>query len=100
MGTSPRVLSRACPLYPTVTQAVSRINAVLRRGQPEETVEALASPAAQLPEVHAFAAPLYQHELGLLQRQHPQVRTRAGVSGDMSRVGARQGHAFPLQLPA
>ncbi|KYO41809.1 hypothetical protein Y1Q_0004502 [Alligator mississippiensis] len=55
-----------------MTQAVSRINAVLRRGQPEETVEALASPAAQLPEVHAFAAPLYQHELGLLQRQHPQ----------------------------
>ncbi|XP_050183784.1 ras GTPase-activating-like protein IQGAP3 [Myiozetetes cayanensis] len=52
--------------------AVSRINAAIRRGMPAETVEALRDPAAQLPDVHPLAAPLYQHQLALLQRQHPQ----------------------------
>ncbi|XP_035427010.2 ras GTPase-activating-like protein IQGAP3 isoform X1 [Cygnus atratus] len=52
-------------------QAVSRINAAIRRGTPDETLEALMEPAAQLPAVHPLAAPLYQHQLALLQRQHP-----------------------------
>ncbi|KAM6330915.1 LOW QUALITY PROTEIN: ras GTPase-activating-like protein IQGAP3 [Alca torda] len=44
------------------------INAAIRRGMPE-TLEALMDPAAQLP-VYPLAAP-YQHQLALLQRQHP-----------------------------
>ncbi|XP_017663897.1 PREDICTED: ras GTPase-activating-like protein IQGAP3 [Lepidothrix coronata] len=52
--------------------AVSRINAAIRRGMLAETLEALTDPAAQLPDVHPFAAPLYQRQLALLQRQHPQ----------------------------
>uniref|UniRef100_A0A8B9BPL3 IQ motif containing GTPase activating protein 3 n=1 Tax=Anser brachyrhynchus TaxID=132585 RepID=A0A8B9BPL3_9AVES len=52
-------------------QAVSRINAAIRRGTPDRTLEALMEPAAQLPAVHSPAAPLYQHQLALLQRQHP-----------------------------
>ncbi|NWH85210.1 IQGA3 protein, partial [Aegithalos caudatus] len=54
-----------------VLQAVARINAAVRRGMPAETLEALMDPAAQLPDVHAPAAPLYQHQLALLQCQHP-----------------------------
>ncbi|NXK69641.1 IQGA3 protein, partial [Sylvietta virens] len=52
-------------------QAVGRINAAVRHGVPAETLEALMDPSAQLPDVHAPAAPLYQHQLALLQRQHP-----------------------------
>uniref|UniRef100_A0A803VSD4 IQ motif containing GTPase activating protein 3 n=1 Tax=Ficedula albicollis TaxID=59894 RepID=A0A803VSD4_FICAL len=52
-------------------QAVGRINAAVRRGMPAETLEALMDPAAQLPDVHPPAAPLYQHQLALLQGQHP-----------------------------
>uniref|UniRef100_A0A8C6YWV8 IQ motif containing GTPase activating protein 3 n=1 Tax=Nothoprocta perdicaria TaxID=30464 RepID=A0A8C6YWV8_NOTPE len=55
-------------------RAVSRINVAVRRGAPAETLVALAAPEAQLPAVHPFAAPLYQRELALLQRQHPRVR--------------------------
>ncbi|XP_071435664.1 ras GTPase-activating-like protein IQGAP3 isoform X2 [Pithys albifrons albifrons] len=51
--------------------AVSRINAAIRRGMPAETLEALMDPAAQLPDVHPLAAPLYQSQLALLQHQHP-----------------------------
>lgn len=58
---------------PAVLQAVSRINAAIRRGTPDRTLEALMEPAAQLPAVHPLAAPLYQHQLALLQRQHPRV---------------------------
>uniref|UniRef100_A0A8C8SLD9 IQ motif containing GTPase activating protein 3 n=1 Tax=Pelusios castaneus TaxID=367368 RepID=A0A8C8SLD9_9SAUR len=54
-------------------RAVSRINASIRRGVAAETVQELMSPEAQLPEVHPFAAQLYQRELSLLQRQHPQL---------------------------
>ncbi|NWZ45088.1 IQGA3 protein, partial [Brachypodius atriceps] len=53
-------------------QAVGRINAAVRQGMPAETLEALMDPAAQLPDVHAPAALLYQHQLALLQCQHPQ----------------------------
>ncbi|NWH48746.1 IQGA3 protein, partial [Fregata magnificens] len=52
-------------------RAVSQINAAIRRGMPAETLEALMDPAAQLPNVYPFAAPLYQCQLALLQRQHP-----------------------------
>lgn len=61
-------------MSPAVLQAVSRINAAIRRGAPDKTLEALMEPAAQLPAVHPLAAPLYQHQLALLQRQHPRVR--------------------------
>ncbi|NXE94639.1 IQGA3 protein, partial [Menura novaehollandiae] len=57
---------------PSVLQAVSRINAAICQGTPAETLEALMDPAAQLPDVHPLAAPLYQHQLALLQCQHPQ----------------------------
>ncbi|NXC59724.1 IQGA3 protein, partial [Aleadryas rufinucha] len=60
------------PVCPSVLQAVGRINAAVRQGMPAETLEALRDPAAQLPDVYAPAAPLYQHQLALLQRQHPQ----------------------------
>ncbi|NXV63986.1 IQGA2 protein, partial [Molothrus ater] len=53
-------------------QAVGRINAAVRQGVPAKTLEALMDPAAQLPDVHAPAAPLYQQQLALLQSQHPQ----------------------------
>ncbi|NXR35767.1 IQGA3 protein, partial [Zosterops hypoxanthus] len=60
------------PVCPSVLQALGRINAAIRRGMPAETLEALMDPDAQLPDVHAPAAPLYQHQLALLQCQHPQ----------------------------
>ncbi|RLV88778.1 hypothetical protein DV515_00015297 [Chloebia gouldiae] len=59
------------PVCPSVLQAVGRINAAVRQGVPAETLEALMDPAAQLPDVHAPAASLYQHQLALLQNQHP-----------------------------
>ncbi|XP_055552536.1 LOW QUALITY PROTEIN: ras GTPase-activating-like protein IQGAP3 [Falco cherrug] len=52
-------------------RAVRQINAAIRRGMPAETLEALMDPAAQLPDVYGLAAPLYQQQLALLQRQHP-----------------------------
>ncbi|NWY73393.1 IQGA3 protein, partial [Erithacus rubecula] len=59
------------PVCPSVLQAVGRINAAVCRGMPAETLEALMDPAAQLPDVHPSAASLYQHQLALLQGQHP-----------------------------
>uniref|UniRef100_A0A674K8L9 IQ motif containing GTPase activating protein 3 n=1 Tax=Terrapene triunguis TaxID=2587831 RepID=A0A674K8L9_9SAUR len=56
-----------------VRQAVSRINASIRRGEATGTVRELMSPEAQLPEAFPFAAQLYQHELALLQQHHPQL---------------------------
>uniref|UniRef100_A0A8C9NNE2 IQ motif containing GTPase activating protein 3 n=1 Tax=Serinus canaria TaxID=9135 RepID=A0A8C9NNE2_SERCA len=52
-------------------QAVGQINAAVRQGMPAKTLEALMDPAAQLPDVHPPAAPLYQQQLALLQSQHP-----------------------------
>uniref|UniRef100_A0A672UW63 Uncharacterized protein n=1 Tax=Strigops habroptila TaxID=2489341 RepID=A0A672UW63_STRHB len=52
---------------PSVLGAISRINAAIRHGKPAETLEALMDPAAQLPDVYPLAAPLYQHQLALLQ---------------------------------
>ncbi|XP_069463247.1 ras GTPase-activating-like protein IQGAP3 isoform X1 [Ambystoma mexicanum] len=53
----------------TMIKAVVCINAAIRKGYAEKTVEALGDPDAQLPEVHPFAAELYQKELSVLQRQ-------------------------------
>uniref|UniRef100_A0A8C6J8S5 Uncharacterized protein n=1 Tax=Melopsittacus undulatus TaxID=13146 RepID=A0A8C6J8S5_MELUD len=53
--------------------AISRINAAIRHGNPAKTLGALMDAAAQLPEVYPPAAPLYQHQLALLQSQHPRL---------------------------
>ncbi|XP_075397308.1 ras GTPase-activating-like protein IQGAP2 [Tenrec ecaudatus] len=50
--------------------AVDHINAVIRKGDPEETLLALEKPEAQLPAVYPFAAAMYQHELFNLQSQN------------------------------
>uniref|UniRef100_A0A8C2ENB9 IQ motif containing GTPase activating protein 2 n=1 Tax=Cyprinus carpio TaxID=7962 RepID=A0A8C2ENB9_CYPCA len=54
-------------LMDTEQEAVVAINAAIRRGVPEETVEALLNPEAQLPIVYHTAASLYQGELFSLQ---------------------------------
>lgn len=56
-----------------VLKAVERINAAIRAGIPEKTVEELMNPEAQLPEVYPSAADLYQRELASLQQQSPEV---------------------------
>uniref|UniRef100_A0A7N6FDM6 IQ motif containing GTPase activating protein 1 n=1 Tax=Anabas testudineus TaxID=64144 RepID=A0A7N6FDM6_ANATE len=55
-----------------VLKAVERINAAIRAGVPEKTVEELLNPDAQLPEVYPRAADLYQRELSSLQQQSPE----------------------------
>uniref|UniRef100_A0A671R1J3 Ras GTPase-activating-like protein IQGAP1 n=1 Tax=Sinocyclocheilus anshuiensis TaxID=1608454 RepID=A0A671R1J3_9TELE len=50
-----------------IQEAVVAINAAIQRGVPEETVEALLNPEAQLPIVYHTAASLYQAELFSLQ---------------------------------
>ncbi|KAH0520484.1 Ras GTPase-activating-like protein IQGAP2, partial [Microtus ochrogaster] len=50
--------------------AVDHINAVLREGDPENTLLALKKPEAQLPAVYPFAAIMYQNELFNLQKQN------------------------------
>ncbi|XP_019496548.1 PREDICTED: ras GTPase-activating-like protein IQGAP2 [Hipposideros armiger] len=50
--------------------AVDHINAVLRDGNPENTLLALKKPEAQLPAVYPFAAAMYQTELFNLQKQN------------------------------
>uniref|UniRef100_A0AAQ5XTH9 IQ motif containing GTPase activating protein 1 n=1 Tax=Amphiprion ocellaris TaxID=80972 RepID=A0AAQ5XTH9_AMPOC len=52
-----------------VLKAVERINAAIRAGVAEKTVEELMNPEAQLPEVYPNAADLYQRELSSLQQQ-------------------------------
>uniref|UniRef100_A0A673NRJ4 Ras GTPase-activating-like protein IQGAP1 n=1 Tax=Sinocyclocheilus rhinocerous TaxID=307959 RepID=A0A673NRJ4_9TELE len=54
-------------LMDTEQEVVAAINAAIRRGIPEETVEALLNPEAQLPIVYHTAASLYQAELFSLQ---------------------------------
>ncbi|KAK2492249.1 hypothetical protein MC885_015615 [Smutsia gigantea] len=49
--------------------AVDHINAVIREGDPENTLLALKKPEAQLPAVYPFAAVMYQDELFNLQKQ-------------------------------
>uniref|UniRef100_A0A8D0H7B2 IQ motif containing GTPase activating protein 2 n=1 Tax=Sphenodon punctatus TaxID=8508 RepID=A0A8D0H7B2_SPHPU len=50
--------------------AVDGINTAIRNGDPNRTVAALMKPAAQLPDVHPFAASVYQTELFNLQQQN------------------------------
>ncbi|XP_068131420.1 LOW QUALITY PROTEIN: ras GTPase-activating-like protein IQGAP1 [Hyperolius riggenbachi] len=52
--------------------AVVRINAAIRKGVAEETVQELMNPDAQLPDVYPFAQELYQRELATLQQQSPE----------------------------
>lgn len=59
----------------TVLEAVERINAAIREGVPEKTVEELMNPDAQLPEVYPSAADLYQRELSSLQQQSQEVQS-------------------------
>ncbi|NXG63650.1 IQGA3 protein, partial [Hemiprocne comata] len=63
---------RGGPPWAGVLQAMGRINVGIQQGTPTETLEALRDPAAQLPHVYPLAAPFYQHQLALLQSQHPQ----------------------------
>nr|XP_033779754.1 ras GTPase-activating-like protein IQGAP3 isoform X2 [Geotrypetes seraphini] len=49
--------------------AVARVNSAVRRSVATETAKELANPEAQLPDVHPFAAELYQQELAVLQKQ-------------------------------
>uniref|UniRef100_A0AAR2LNE8 IQ motif containing GTPase activating protein 1 n=1 Tax=Pygocentrus nattereri TaxID=42514 RepID=A0AAR2LNE8_PYGNA len=58
-------LSCVCALL----QAVDRINAAIRKGVAEDTVNELMNPEAQLPQVYPSAAELYQRELFSLQQQ-------------------------------
>uniref|UniRef100_W5KJW7 IQ motif containing GTPase activating protein 1 n=1 Tax=Astyanax mexicanus TaxID=7994 RepID=W5KJW7_ASTMX len=55
-----------------VLQAVDRINAAIRKGVAEDTVNELMNPEAQLPPVYPSAADLYQRELFSLQQQSPE----------------------------
>ncbi|XP_051847974.1 ras GTPase-activating-like protein IQGAP2 [Antechinus flavipes] len=50
--------------------AIDQINAVIREGDPSNTLTALMKPEAQLPTVHPFAAVMYQNELFNLQKQN------------------------------
>lgn len=78
---------------PAVLGAISRINAAIRHGNPAETLGALMEPAAQLPDVYPLAAPLYQHQLALLQSQHPRVSSPWMRSGSHWSFG---GGSIPL----
>lgn len=62
--------------------AVARINSAIRMSDAEKTVAEMINPEAQLPEVYAFAADLYQRELATLQQQSPEVSfTFSVISG-------------------
>lgn len=60
-----------------VLRAVERINGAIRKGVPEETVNELMNPDAQLPQVYPSAADLYQRELASLQQQSAEVKTQS-----------------------
>ncbi|NXA63240.1 IQGA1 protein, partial [Mohoua ochrocephala] len=64
--------NRAAQQYQQRLAAVARINSAIRMGDAEKTVAEMMNPEAQLPEVYAFAADLYQRELGTLQQQSPE----------------------------
>uniref|UniRef100_A0A8C4HVW7 IQ motif containing GTPase activating protein 1 n=1 Tax=Dicentrarchus labrax TaxID=13489 RepID=A0A8C4HVW7_DICLA len=66
-----------------VLKAVERINAAIRAGVPEKTVEELMNPEAQLPEVYPSAADLYQRELVSLQQQSLEVQRTLLVAVEM-----------------
>uniref|UniRef100_A0A8C8ADB0 IQ motif containing GTPase activating protein 1 n=1 Tax=Otus sunia TaxID=257818 RepID=A0A8C8ADB0_9STRI len=64
--------NRAAQQYQQRLAAVARINSAIRMGDAEKTVTEMMNPEAQLPEVYAFAADLYQRELATLQQQSPE----------------------------
>ncbi|XP_054025262.1 ras GTPase-activating-like protein IQGAP1 isoform X1 [Dryobates pubescens] len=64
--------NRAAQQYQQRLAAVARINSAIRVGDAEKTVAEMMNPEAQLPEVYAFAADLYQRELATLQQQSPE----------------------------
>lgn len=76
-----------------VLKAVERINAAIRAGVPEKTVEELMNPDAQLPEVYPRAADLYQRELASLQQQSPEVQRSEKVFEPFLVVVGRSGAA-------
>uniref|UniRef100_A0A9J8CSH6 IQ motif containing GTPase activating protein 1 n=1 Tax=Cyprinus carpio carpio TaxID=630221 RepID=A0A9J8CSH6_CYPCA len=55
--------------YQKLLRAMERINAAIRKGVAEETVNELMNQDAQLPQVYPSAADLYQRELASLQQQ-------------------------------
>ncbi|NWI98010.1 IQGA1 protein, partial [Pitta sordida] len=61
--------NRAAQQYQQRLAAVAKINSAIRMGDAEKTVAEIMNPDAQLPEVYAFAADLYQRELATLQQQ-------------------------------
>ncbi|NXE95800.1 IQGA1 protein, partial [Menura novaehollandiae] len=64
--------NRAAQQYQQRLAAVAKINSAIRTGDAEKTVAEMMNPEAQLPEVYAFAADLYQRELATLQQQSPE----------------------------
>ncbi|NXB74647.1 IQGA1 protein, partial [Donacobius atricapilla] len=64
--------NRAAQQYQQRLAAVAKINSAIRMGDAEKTVAEIMIPEAQLPEVYAFAADLYQRELATLQQQSPE----------------------------
>ncbi|NXN85868.1 IQGA1 protein, partial [Bombycilla garrulus] len=64
--------NRAAQQYQQRLAAVAKINSAVRMGDAEKTVAEMMNPEAQLPEVYAFAADLYQRELATLQQQSPE----------------------------
>ncbi|NXM99063.1 IQGA1 protein, partial [Sylvia borin] len=62
----------AAQQYQQRLAAVAKINSAIRMGDAEMTVAEMMNPEAQLPEVYAFAADLYQRELATLQQQSPE----------------------------
>ncbi|NWI52184.1 IQGA1 protein, partial [Calyptomena viridis] len=64
--------NRAAQQYQQRLAAVAKINSAIRMGDAEKTVAEIMNPDAQLPEVYAFAADLYQRELATLQQQSPE----------------------------
>ncbi|NWU09327.1 IQGA1 protein, partial [Cephalopterus ornatus] len=64
--------NRAAQQYQQRLAAVAKINSAIRMGDAEKTVAEMMNSEAQLPEVYAFAADLYQRELATLQQQSPE----------------------------
>ncbi|NXM01342.1 IQGA1 protein, partial [Tyrannus savana] len=62
----------AAQQYQQRVAAVAKINSAIRMGDAEKTVAEMKNSEAQLPEVYAFAADLYQRELATLQQQSPE----------------------------
>ncbi|NXV08024.1 IQGA1 protein, partial [Cettia cetti] len=64
--------NKAAQQYQQRLAAVTKINSAIRMGDAEMTVAEMMNPEAELPEVYAFAADLYQRELATLQQQSPE----------------------------